>query len=592
MKRAPRVRPAVATALSALLLAAGCGGGAGSHHDAAEPAPRSGSGGADAAVRAVVNPQRGGGGTLRYEFSDEPDSFDPGNTYNGYIYNFSRLYARALTTFPPKPGDGSGELTPDLAASLGTPSDGGRTWTYHLRPGLKFSDGTSITSKDVKYAVERSNFAPDTLSNGPRYFRQFLVDNPGGYKGPYRDPDPAGLRSIATPDDTTIVFHLNKPFADFDYLVSGPQTAPVPREADTGAGYEKAIVSSGSYKFEKYVAGKEIVLVRNEHWSAASDPLRQQNPDRIVLRLHVPQQQIDDDLIAGRAHVDLSGRGVTAETEARLWKDPALAAQTDNALGGSLTYLAVNSRVKPFDDPDCRKAVQYAVDKAAASAAAGGPRHGQIATTLLPPDIPGSVRTDLYRTPGERGDKAAARKHLRACGRPDGFSVTLAARQDRPGELAVARSLSTSLAAVGIRAEVKKYPSSSYFSRYVGVPAYAQKHRIGLMMMEWGADWATGYGFMQQIVDGRVIRDQGNTNLSALDDPRVDSLLDRAITTLDTEQRNKLYGAIDRRVMEQAVIVPLTYFKVVLYRSPHTTNVVSSTALSGQYDYLNIGVKK
>ncbi|MBV9830963.1 MAG: ABC transporter substrate-binding protein, partial [Marmoricola sp.] len=83
--------------------------------------------------------------------------------------------------FTPAPGKASSQLVGDLAENLGKPSDGAKTWTYTLRKGVKFEDGTPITSKDVKYAIERSNYARDVLSNGPTYFAANLIDN----KTPY-----------------------------------------------------------------------------------------------------------------------------------------------------------------------------------------------------------------------------------------------------------------------------------------------------------------------------------------------------------------------------------------------------------------------
>lgn len=123
------------------------------------------SAGANAATKGVVNASTQKGGTVTYEYSDVPDSFDPGNTYYAYMYNLSRLYARPLMTFQPGPGEEGNKLVPDLAEKAGEPSDGGKTWTYKIRSGLKYQDGTAITSKDVKYAVERSNFARDVLSS-------------------------------------------------------------------------------------------------------------------------------------------------------------------------------------------------------------------------------------------------------------------------------------------------------------------------------------------------------------------------------------------------------------------------------------------
>lgn len=142
---------AVAAIGSTSLLLAGC-----SKADDNKDTPKAA--GANVATKSVVNASDKKGGTVTYEMSDVPDSFDPGNTYYAYMYNFSRLYARPLMTFEPAPGSKGNTLVPDLAASKGASSDGGKTWTYKLRSGLKYQDGTPITSKDVKYAVERSNF--------------------------------------------------------------------------------------------------------------------------------------------------------------------------------------------------------------------------------------------------------------------------------------------------------------------------------------------------------------------------------------------------------------------------------------------------
>ncbi|MFF9488554.1 ABC transporter substrate-binding protein [Streptomyces sp. NPDC014676] len=544
---------------------------------------------ANAATKGVVNASTQKGGTVTYEYSDVPDSFDPGNTYYAYMYNLSRLYARPLMTFQPGAGEEGNTLVPDLAASKGVPSDGGKTWTYKLRSGLKYQDGTPITSKDVKYAVERSNFARDVLSLGPNYFQQFLE---GGdkYKGPYKDKNPKGLKSIETPDDTTVVFHLNRAFQEFDYLVATPQTAPVPQAKDKGVDYVKNIVSSGSYKFESYEEGKQVVLVRNENWDPKTDPLRKQYPDKIVVKLKVNAETIDQDVQAGTA-IDLGGTGVQAATQAKVVNDVSLKANTDNTYGGRLVYMAINNQVAPFDKVECRKAVQYAVDKVSVQTALGGPIRGDIATTVLPPDIPGYEKTDVYATPGNKGDVAKAKEQLKACGKTS-INTNISARSDRPQEIDAATAIIAALKKVGINASLKQYPSGKYFTDQVGVPSFNKKQNIGLHMMQWGADWPSGYGFLQQILNGDAIGTSGNTNLSYLDDKQINETLGKAIATEDAAERNSLYAQIDKRAMDQAALVPLTYFKVLLYRPANFTNLVSSAAFSGQYDYLNIGTTK
>ncbi|WP_037842212.1 ABC transporter substrate-binding protein, partial [Streptomyces sp. NRRL WC-3549] len=258
----------------------------------------SGGGGAkaDAALTSIVNPTDKKGGTVTYEHASGPDSLDPGDTYYGWVQNFSRLYGRSLVTFKPAAGDEGLEVVPDLATDLGKASDDAKTWTYTLRKGVKFEDGTEVTSKDVKYAVERSNFAPEALSNGPTYFKAYLE---GGdkYKGPYKDKSAEGLKSIETPDDYTIVFKLNKPFADMDYLAAFSQTAPVPQKADKGASYVQKIVSSGPYKFSAYDEGKGATLVRNPEWDPKTDPIRKALPDKIELKFNVNATTIDDHLL-------------------------------------------------------------------------------------------------------------------------------------------------------------------------------------------------------------------------------------------------------------------------------------------------------
>ncbi|WBO63727.1 ABC transporter substrate-binding protein [Streptomyces camelliae] len=577
---------AVAALGSASLLLAGCTKADDNKDGGSTPKAA----GANAATTGVVNASDKKGGTVVYEMSDVPDSFDPGNTYYAYMYNFSRLYARPLMTFEPAPGSKGNTLVPDLAASKGVPSDGGKTWTYKLRAGLKYQDGTPITSKDVKYAVERSNFARDVLSLGPNYFQQFMQDG-DKYKGPYKDKDPKGLSSIETPDDTTIVFHLNRPFQEFDYLVSAPQTAPVPQSKDDGVDYVKHIVSSGSYQFQSYEEGKQVVLVRNKNWDPKTDPLRKQYPDKIVVKLKVNQETIDQDLQSGDATVDLAGTGVQASTQAKLLTQADGKAATDNTYAGRLVYMAINTKAKPFDNVACRKAVEYAIDKVSVQTAEGGPIRGEVASTVLPPDITGYQKADVYASAGSHGDVAKAKDQLKACGKGP-ITTNISARSDRQQEVDAATAIINSLKKVGINASLKQYPQGKYFTDYAGVPKFTEQQNIGLIMMQWGADWPSGYGFLQQILNGKAISQSGNTNLSQYDNSKVNDTLAQAIAEPDVAKRNALYAQIDQQAMDDAVLVPLTYFKVLLYRSPWATNVVSTAAFSGQYDYLNLGTTK
>ena len=172
--------------------------------------------------------------------------------------------------FKSAPGKEGNQLVPDLAEAPGQASDDAKTWTYKLRKGVKFDDGTEVTSADVKYAVLRST-DKQTFPNGPAYW-DGLLDLPSGYKGPYKTPNMNTDSAIETPDKYTIVFHMKQPFAAFDYLAQQPDTMPVPKDKDTGAKYRNSVVSTGPYKFADLQPGKSFNLVRNDQWDPATDP--------------------------------------------------------------------------------------------------------------------------------------------------------------------------------------------------------------------------------------------------------------------------------------------------------------------------------
>ncbi len=132
-----------------------------------------GTAGFNAGVGKVFNASTQKGGTVTMANGGDWDSLDPADMYYAYEWDFVRLYGRSLLVFKAAPGSAGTKLVPDLATGLGVASDNAKTWTYHIRPGVKFEDGTVITSKDVKYAVERS-LDKDVFPDGPTYFNDQL----------------------------------------------------------------------------------------------------------------------------------------------------------------------------------------------------------------------------------------------------------------------------------------------------------------------------------------------------------------------------------------------------------------------------------
>ena len=585
-----RTRGFAAVGVTAALVVSACGGGGGTSTNQAS-GDQTGSSGFDAASTAVVNPSETKGGTLKFANSGDWDTLDPGETYYAYSWNFARLYGRSLMMFKSAPGKEGNTLVPDLAEAAGQASDGAKTWTYKLRKGVKFDDGTEVTSADVKYAILRST-DKETFPNGPAYW-EAVLDLPEGYKGPYKSKDANTDSAIETPDDQTIVFHLKEPFAAFDYLAGQPDTMPVPKDKDTGAKYRNSIVSSGPYKFEDLQPGKSFNLVRNDQWDPATDPNRKALPDRIEVSLNVNADDIDNRVLSGDLDIDIAGTGVQPAAQSRVLQDPNIKETADNPLGARLWYTSINPTVPPLDNIDCRKAIQYAMDKTAYQTAYGGQfAGGELATTVLPPLIPGYQAYDLYPNGQDRkGDLDAAKKSLEACGQPNGFSTNIAYRAERPKEKATAEAFQQALSRVGIKLTLKPYPQGDYFSSYAGNPPYVVKNKLGLALNGWAADWPDGFGFLSQITDSRVIRETGGSSNTSVRIPEVDKMLDSALQELDTDKRNQIWGQIDKRVMEESVIYPGVYSKALLVRSKNATNIFVSDAW-GMYDYVGLGAQK
>jgi len=540
----------------------------------------------NAAVGKVFNQSDAKGGTIRMANSGDWDSLDPADSYYSYEWDFARLFGRSLLTFAAAPGQDGAKLVPDLATDMGKASDDDKTWTYHIRTGVKFEDGVTVTSKDVKYAVERS-LDKTVFPDGPTYFNDYL--DLQGYTSPYKDK--GDLKAIETPDDTTIVFHLSKPFASFDYFAMQPSTMPVEQAKDTGSEYKKHVLSTGPYKFGENNLGKNFTLVRNDQWDPKTDPNRKALPDSYTVSLNTNADDIDQRLMAGDLDVDIAGTGVQAAAQGKILANPQQKQSADNPVTDRTWYAGINGDVAPLDNIHCRMAVEYAADKTSFQAAYGGPTGGDIATNVLPPITQGAKKFDTYPTPNNAGDVAKAKQELQACNQPNGFETNISYRAERPKEKAAAEALQQSLAKAGIKLTIKPFPQGDYFKLYAGKPDYAKANNLGLMLTGWQGDWTDGFGFLAQIVDSRVIRATGgNTNLT-VKDPAVDALIDKAITTDGTDARNQAWVDVDKKVMQDAYILPGTWGKALLYRPPNLTNVFVNDAY-GMYDYLALGVKK
>ncbi|KAB1143659.1 ABC transporter substrate-binding protein [Streptomyces luteolifulvus] len=581
---------AAVAAVAALLTTAACGGGGGDENGGS----KTGAAGFDAANNKVAQADLATkGGELKFAGAQDADSWDTTRGYYGFMWNFARYYSRQLVTSATQPGAKGAELTPDLATDMAKVSDDGKTYTYTLRDGITWEDGKPITSKDIKYGIERV-WAQDVLSGGPVYLKDVL-DPKGEYKGPYKDKaaDKLGLKAIDTPDDKTIVFHLPEANADFEEILALVSASPVRQDMDTKSKYGLHPFSSGPYKFASYNPGKDLTLVRNTEWKQASDPVRKAYPDKISIKFFSNANDLDARLIAGDYDLDINQTGLSPQGRTTALQEHK--ANLDNPVSGYIRYAVFPQSVKPFDNIHCRKAVIYGADHVSLQTARGGPvAGGDIGTNMLPPTVPGSEgqKYDPYELNGanKSGNAAKAKEELKACGQPNGFKTTIAVRNNKPVEVATAESLQASLKKVGITVDIDQYDGSQT-SGIIGSPSNVKKKGYGIIIMGWGADFGSVQGFGLPLWDGKYILESGNNNFALIDDKKINGMFDTYVKTQDDAGKLQIAKDINHAVMDGGYYLPFVFEKFVNWRGNRLANVYTSDAFSGMYDFVNLGLK-
>ncbi|MGW0201256.1 ABC transporter substrate-binding protein [Nonomuraea sp. NPDC003201] len=530
-----------------------------------------------AAVTSVADPSARKGGTLRVVSPYELESVDPGNMYTMDSLNLVRLYGRSLTMFRPVPGAAGTQVVPDLAESLGVPGDGGKTWTYRLRQGVKYQDGTPITSEDVKYAILRSMDPSRNL--GSSHF-DLMLDLPSGYRGPAKSSSANTDSAIQTPDERTIVFRLKRPYATFDDVVQLPETVPVPKAKDTQDG----VLASGPYKIESVSADKKkLVLTRNDQWAAATDPNRDPLPDRYEIDYQVTDAE--QRLRAGTAEF---GPSITSpDAAAAVLADPALKKRADAPVTASVRMLAINPQVPPFDHVDCRKAVVRALNlKNLARAYGPGTAQSKLPTSLVPPTVAGGRWPDPNLK--AEGDQQAAKQSLAACGKPSGFTTDYVFR-DLPSEKQMAEVVQHDLGEIGIDVKLRQVSTLEFHKSYGGNPGQLKRQGIGLIPKSWAPDWPDPDSFLSSIADSRQITDTYSFNVSVRV-KAIDDLMDRARAELDAGKRADLWTEVEQKLADEAVLVPLVWISPLLLRGQNAANVHVSPVYDN-YDLLTMGVR-
>ena len=536
------------------------------------------------------------GGLLRLGSSAPCDSLDPAQTFDPWCAVVHRAFTRNLMSFAGKPGDQGLVVVPDLVSDLPTSNADKTSWTYTLRPDVFWSDGSAVTSADVKYSIQRlfddslqSPVALDTLC-----LLSACTAGAPEYKGPYTSPN-EDLTSIVTPDERTITFTLTRSFYEFSRLLATPQFAPIQMARDislraSGSTYASNPASNGPFVLTIDQADLQYSLTKNEKWTQASDGIRIPRVDAMSWKVFPDADATDQALLSGEIDVKLNYGLAPTARDATL-AEKAQRSLIDNPEMSFVNFIVVNPAVSPLDRAPCRDAIFYALDKVDLQNIRGGSASVAIAHSLSPPTILGY--NDSYNPypsgSDETGNIRRAKQSLAQCGYPDGFQLNMAYVAIGIGK-DIFLSVQKSLARIGIVVDPVEYANfAEYFTTGLGSPETMSAQGIGLASTGWGPDYSSAYTFWAPLTDGRKIKPSSNLNFAELNLDELNLLLDNLEAAELPADTARISQAIEALVMSEAVYLPYAVDRIVLYRPESLTDIYVQIALGNQYDLVNIG---
>jgi len=490
------------------------------------------------------------GGTITVYSQSTPNTLDPTDNYFTDSNEIGKLLFRTPTQFTMR--QGKPVLVPDLT-DLGTPSADKLTWTFKMRTHPKYADGTDVKIEDIAYAIKRS-FAHDVFANGPTYQMTYFKDG-DKYKGPYTGGD--AYAGVETPDADTLVIHLVKPFNDLPFYMSFPLFTPIPRDKDTKVDYKNKPLATGPYQFDTFTPGTELTLKRNPNWDAASDPARHAYPDAWVFKWG------QSDVKTQQQVINSSGEDANALNYGNL--DASLIPQLVGdkqprlVLGGSSCTIVwtIDSRKVSLD---IRKAIAKAYPYDQIWTASGNNRYiGEVASTILPPSVPGHVKyAPLPDLSGRgKGDPAAAKQMLQAAGKL-GFEVSWYFDNVNSIPQQVSQVRAEALRAAGFTVK----PIGVTPAELRGKRAdYDAPVNMGQSPLGWCSDWPSGGSWFPVLFQTHSIDDGSSWGM--LSDPALDARIDE-VNALPVDQAATKWGDLDKEIMGMYIALPGYYGKTAL----------------------------
>jgi ABC-type transport system substrate-binding protein/DNA-binding SARP family transcriptional activator/streptogramin lyase len=498
---------------------------------------------------------RGGTLTLIAQLSPHDQATDPAAAWMPPIWQMLSVTNDGLVGYRRTGGPAGDTLVPDLATALPAPADGGTTYTFHLRRGIRYSNGTLVRPEDFRHAIER------VFAIGAAAFQYTGI---AGAVQCERAPGRCDLaRGIVANDKAgTVTFHLTAPDPEFLYKLAFPFADAVPPTTPDHPVGPAQLPATGPYMTQSFVPLHRWVLVRNprfHQWSSQAQPGGY--PSRIILRLDIPPGPAVTAVEQNRADVLLSPPPASIYQLATRF-----ASQLHSGPLGATIGLAMNTRVWPFNVLAARQALNYAIDRASLIRLIGGPLMARPTCQILPPAMPGYQPYCPYTiNPSPSGgwiapDLAKAEQLVRASGTRGAKVTVVSGTFGTPIPVqATGRYLVSVLHKLGYRASLQVIPgqNGNAYNRRL----FDSRQRTQIGWFSWYQDYPAPSDFIRTLLTCQsfLLDNPANINAAEFCNQRIDAQVTQALTLQphNPSAAWALWARIDHKIVDQAPWAPV-----------------------------------
>ncbi len=513
----------------------------------------------------ATDPHRGG--TLRLVSQSAGGSLDPKINYTLQYWTMYQYVYDGLVTFKHAAGDEGFKIVPDLAEEMPAPQNGGKTYVFKLRKGIKFSTGQEVTVKDVVASFQRI-FKVSTPTAGSFY--NGIVGADACLKTPATCTLDGGV--VADEANNTVTINIVAPDAEFFDKLAVPHGVILPADTPDKDMGNTPIPGTGPYMFSEYDPNKDLVAVRNpyfQEWSKDAQP--DGYPDQIRYDFGLTQEAQITAIENGQSDwtLDQPPPDRLAEMGTKYKNQVHINTLT------AMWYVPMNVNIPPFNNLKARLAVNYAIDRNVTVKLFGGKVLAQPSCQVLPPGFPGYEPYCPYtKHPGTKWsapDLAKARRLVKESGTA-GQKVTIIV-QDLTVDKSVGTYLQTVLKSIGYDASVKALSQNIQFT-------YIQNtnNKVQISVTQWYQDYPAPSDFLNVLLGCNTFHpgSDNSPNIAGFCDKDIQAKMDHALATgiTDPAAAAKEWAQIDKLTTDQAPIATLFTPKYIDFLSKRVGNYV------------------